>query len=76
MSNCVCHVPLSQALGQMSQRDFGRLLQRELAALFVAAFLAALFFLGQGPYKAAIFFGTMFAILQPFLLYDYFRRQG
>ena len=59
----------------MSQRNFSKLLQHELAALFVAGFLATIFFVGQGMLKALLLLGAVFAMLQPFLLFDYFRRK-
>jgi hypothetical protein len=60
----------------MSQRNFSQLVRGELAALFVASFLAALFLLGQGLSKALLLLVAVFAMLQPFLLlYHYFRRR-
>jgi hypothetical protein len=59
----------------MSQRNFSQLVRGELAALFVASFLAALFHLGQGLSKALLLLVAVFAMLQPFLLYHYFRRR-
>ena len=59
----------------MSQRDLSKLLRAELAALFVASLLAALFFFGQGLSKAALLFASVLLMLQPFVLYDYLRQR-
>ena len=52
-----------------------KLLMAELPSLVVAAGLGAIFWINLGFYKAALLFGFVFLVMQPFVLVPFFRRK-
>ena len=56
-------------------KDHKQFLRNEAAAIFVAIFLASIFFTNQGLYKALLLLLAVFLMFQPFILYSYFRSK-